>query len=156
MDFVSRDLLAQDDTIGPMAEFFLTFLTSLVAVALVCILLYIVYKRRIQHGRFNIGMHFHNAQFNNIDNAQVKMCARPVHKIYPGRHGEIILDDQNIQTAGARAPTQPVQQVTSPTYTSFQRNNYNVTSSTLEEYSDSDSMRDAYETATNDRQRLII
>jgi hypothetical protein len=155
MDLVTRNLLPQEDTNSPLAEFFLTFFTSLVAVTIVCILLYIVYKRRIQHGRFNIGMHFHNAQFNNIDNAQVKMCARPVHKTYPGRHAEIILDDSNVRTAG-QVQTQPVQQLASPTYTSFQRNNYNVTSSTLEEYSDSDSMRDVYENSTNDRQRLII
>jgi hypothetical protein len=148
----SLEPIDEPTTIG---EVFLTFFTCLVAIALVSVVLYVVYKRRLQHGHFNIGMHFHNAQFSNIDNAQVKMCARPVHQVYPGSHSEIILDNETTKPGVLQAPhLQTAAKAPSPTYTSFQRSNYNVNTSVLEEYSDSDSMRDIYD--TDDKQKLII
>ncbi|XP_039439159.2 putative vitellogenin receptor [Culex pipiens pallens] len=111
-----------------------------------------VYRRRFQH-KFNVGMHFHNPELSTIDASEVKMFQGAPQIHHTATHTELTLETPPAIPPGSMATTGSGGDGLAAT-----SRDVTTTALELENMSDADSMKDAYDCGYGDdqRQRLIM
>lgn len=132
-----------------------TVFNVLLAVGIIGVILGAVgylYKRRF-HQKFNIGMHFHNPELSTVDAAQVKMF-----QAVPKLHQTETRTELTMETPPPRGASSSSPSVPSSSETNITARQLEVTTTVLEleDMSDADSMKDAYDCGDDPRQRLIM
>lgn len=106
-----------------------------------------IYRRRFQQ-KFDIGMHFHNPELSTVDAAEVKMFQNVPRLRQTATHTELTLETP--PPPGAVVPSEPGSSDTA------RQHDITTTALELENMSDADSMKDAYDCGDDPRQRLIM
>lgn len=111
-----------------------------------------VYRRRFQH-KFNVGMHFHNPELSTIDASEVKMFQGAPQIHHTATHTELTLETPPAIPPGSMATGSGGADGLAAT-----SRDVTTTALELENMSDADSMKDAYDCGYGDdqRQRLIM
>lgn len=72
--FVKQPYLQEDTS---TSEILTGIFFSILCIGLICLAVYFYYKKKLNHGKFNISMHFQNPGLVNSEESEVSMCHTP-------------------------------------------------------------------------------